>query len=66
MPKKKKKSRMCAFGKRRYEEWNYIFVKGKESNFALTWGQLFKEEKYRPKSECKKESCRRSVEKGFG
>lgn len=34
--KKKKKSRMCAFGKRRYEEWNYIFVKGKESNFALT------------------------------
>lgn len=33
---KKKKSRMCAFGKRRYEEWSSIFVRGKESNFALT------------------------------
>lgn len=25
----------CVFGKRRYEEWTYIFMEGKESNFVL-------------------------------
>lgn len=23
------------FGKRRYEEWKYIFIEGKENNFVL-------------------------------
>lgn len=52
-----------------YEQWECIFVVGKESNFLLKWDWLFGEGKH-DKIWMKKESCRKlmrrdSLEKNF-
>lgn len=56
---------MCTFGKRRHEEWKYIFVEGKESNFVQNetgYLYLIREGSWKRNLNVKKDICRKFVE----